>query len=183
MRTTVTKRFLPLLLLPFLSACAATGGAFSCPVTGFMADSNAIAYFARPVKKPGPQDVGVYAEMKNLKGHCALALKKDSARVDLSFDAVVHVKDAPETLAQQNLSYFVAVLDAQDNILQRAQFYITVPFEKDPNSPYPGAAGFVTEEHKVTIPLKVPSDAAERQVVIGFTLTPEQLAFNRARAR
>jgi hypothetical protein len=169
-----------------LTALLALGGctsgreaAFDCPVTGFMDKADSAAFFATPAKEPGPEDVGVYAALKNLRGECRLT-RKGGAEVDVNFDVVAQKTARGQGIARQNLSYFIAVLDADESILQRAQFYTAVDFGADgkgKGKTAPGS-GLTTQEHTVKIPLAAPAEAAKKRVVIGFTLAPEQLEFN-----
>lgn len=141
-----------------------------------MKEADRIAFFGRPLEdaKKGrtPEDVSVAARLANLKGVCKI--RGGKARLEFSFDAVAERKALGKGVPGQNLSYFIAVLGPDEEILQRRQFYTAVEF-KDADT------GVKTEEHDVTVPLADPARAGLYRVLVGFTLTPEQLEFNKRR--
>lgn len=152
-----------------LSACATAGpAAGACPETGFMADADAAPFFAQEAKTQEPSNVNVYAVLKHLRGDCTTG--KADADVDFSFDVIAQKTPLGQGITQQNLSYFIAVMNKDDDILQRQRFYVTVDFGKTDS-------GMQTVEHRVKIPA---GDVAQDRVVVGFTLTPEQAKFNKA---
>jgi hypothetical protein len=153
-----------------------------CPVTGFMEHAQTAAFFANAAKSPKPADVNVYALMKNLKGECALK-GKDEVDISFSFDVVAQKTALGQGIEGQNLSYFVALLSPQDDILQRAHFYTTVTFDKADKDAKKTAAqdsGAVTEEQTIRIPLTKDVDIAQDKLVVGFMLAPQQVEFNKA---
>ncbi len=182
------KKIFAFLVVLALAGCAGhKDDGFVCPETGFMENAAAAAFFAQDVKKPKPADVSVYAVLRNLKGSCSLT-RKNSTEITLRFDAVAQKTAAGKGVATQKLSYFIAILDKNDDILQRASFYTTVGFavnkadtkNSDAGDTGAGDTGVSTEEHTVDLPLAKPEDILKHRIVIGFMLTPEQLAFNRA---
>jgi hypothetical protein len=154
---------IPLLLL---SGCASFSKTeFQCPQTGFMAYADRAVFLASRDKA----DVAVKAYLKNLQGTCDYD-KKDGAVLRFAFDVTAEKTERTQA-TQQNLSYFIAVLDKTENIKQSSQFYVTVPLA-DP-------AGVKTLKHEVKVPLKGKGDSANYKVAVGFSLTPEQYAFNK----
>ncbi len=165
------RNFLYLFPVLCLAACASDKAVFSCPETGLMREAQHAAFFARAAENPTKEDVAVYAELKHPKGECKL--KSDGKLdIEMSLAFVAQKVDTSATQEKQNLSYFIAVLDPEENILQRQNFYTSVMFEKD------AIIGTSIEEHGLYIPVPEASMAGKYKVVAGFALTPEQLKFN-----
>ncbi|MDD9900441.1 MAG: hypothetical protein OXT65_05645 [Alphaproteobacteria bacterium] len=157
-----------------LSGCASLvpgTTALTCPVTGFMHGAEEIVFFGTASKNPGKDDIAAYATLDGLKGHCR---RKSKNNVVADFDFYTYAKKggAGDTLRQQNLSYFIAVLAPDESILQRQVFYVTIPLDKENEN-------LVPAQHSVTIPLPPDADASAYKITIGFTMTPEQRAFAR----
>lgn len=70
------------------------------------------------------------------------------------------------------VTYFVAVTDPDRNILSKKTFTTTVPLS--------GGAGTVEEKLTQVIPAPKTMDARWFEVLVGFQLTPEEVAANRA---
>lgn len=174
------KNFAVLALLA-LAACSGMKDAPSCPEAGFMAEADRISFFGKALEdaKAGrrAEDVSVSARLANLKGVCKI--RGNKAYLDFSVDAVASKTALGRGVASQNLSYFIAVLGPDEEVLQRRQFYTAVEF-KDPDG-RDAEVGFKTEEHEIEIPLADLSKAGMYSVLVGFTLAPEQLEFNRKR--
>jgi hypothetical protein len=73
--------------------------------------------------------------------------------------------------------YFVALIDPQEHVLVQESYQVPIEF-------HPGESYRRTYAEKITIHLPVQNRAAATNyaVVIGFQLTPDQLAFNRSLA-
>ena len=94
-----------------------------------------------------------------------------------------------KTLKRGDFPYFVAVLGPQEEVLQRQSFSTTVPFDNvAPAAPVdasrttavrPGKSGVMIEQHHLRLPAESKDSLRDHKVVIGFELTPAQLAFNR----
>jgi len=72
--------------------------------------------------------------------------------------------------------FFVALIDPQEHVLVQESYQVPIEF-------HPGESYRRTYAEKITIHLPVRNRAAATNyaVVIGFQLTPDQIAFNRAR--
>jgi hypothetical protein len=77
------------------------------------------------------------------------------------------------TIPDTNITYFVAVVDGQRNILQEQDFDVKIKFL--PGETY----RLYTDPVTVHIPTRDPAHSSDH-ILIGFRLTRAQLDFNRA---
>ncbi|MHB0706493.1 hypothetical protein ACX4MT_06105 [Roseomonas mucosa] len=81
------------------------------------------------------------------------------------------------TTRTASLPYFVAVTTADEGrILAKANYTAAVEFPANVNRVQTSG-----EEISIRIPAATPGEAAQRQVLLGFQLSPEELALNRQR--
>ena len=166
-------RFAALLLagLLLLAGCAGKPPAAlpPCPDTGLVLGASQLYDFKADAEKTEPNRI-IAARIDNYRGAC----RYDGAQMDfdLELDFSAWRGAQGTTLERGQFPYFIAVLDAEESVLQRQAFSTTVPFDKT-------GAGLKTEKHRLRLPLAEPKEAAGYKVVIGFQLTPEQLAYNR----
>lgn len=171
------KRVLLCILLSLsLASCETVGLSspqYACPETGVLSHADAAALFARPLAKGAPvhpaADVAVYAGFNRIRSNCAKT--KDGGReIDLALDVAAEKTELGQSVTQEKLTYFVSVIDDAEAVLQRSLFYVTLDFGNNDSVQE-------TLEHRLVIPA---SQVATARIVVGFTLTPEQEAFNKA---
>lgn len=186
------KNLLPLLLLPFLAACqmslpTVNAPPVTCPEVGILPQAEKVVFFAEGATEKNAKNTKSSAAFANYRGGCSV--KKDHVELSMELDFKGARGKAGGALDEQPLGYFIAVLDADENILQRDAFNTALLFND-------AGQGLTQEKHAIVLPLPVdpktgkpPADekdrikAAEemvraRKVVLGFSLTPEQLAYN-----
>lgn len=169
------KKFFLLFSLLFLASCASAEEeqvVNPCPGIGFMEFADSAAFFANAAQKPTPDDVAVYATMRNLAGACESSVN-ERIKIEFAFDLIAQKNKIDYPATQQNLSYFVAVLGPGETVLQRQNFYVTLDFGKE-------VAASSYEEQMVDLPLAAGTNPQSYNIVVGFALTPEQLSFNKA---
>lgn len=140
-----------------------------CPDTGLMLGAAQLYDFKAGAEQTEPNRI-IAASIENYRGACRYENGQMDFELELDFSAWRGAQGT--TLERGQFPYFIAVLDAEESVLQRQGFSTTVPFDKT-------GAGLKTEKHRLRLPLAEPKDAAGYKVVIGFQLTPEQLAYNR----
>lgn len=171
-RRAVSRRMAVLLSgLLLLSGCASTPPADlpSCPDTGLVLGAAQLYDFKAGADKIEPNRI-IAASLENYRGAC----RYDGGQMDFELEVDFSAwRGAMGTgLDRGQFPYFIAVLDPSENVLQRQGFSTTVPLDKT-------GAGLKTEKHRLRLPLADAAAAAGYKVVIGFELTPEQLAYNR----
>ena len=163
-------RYIVLLAAILLSGCAAkTDIDPICPKTGFISNTDRITYLA-----PGgsAKDIVAAATIEGFSGDCRFKDKhNNTVDVALTLPFTASKGKAGGGLKEKELSYFIAVLSPEEEILNRQSFTTMISFDNT-------GTGSTTEEHVIKIPLKARSDAYKYKVIIGFALTPDQLKYN-----
>jgi hypothetical protein len=152
-----------------LAGCGGTQsvGKLSCPTPLIAPDLDAAADL-RPGGS-GPGDVRFGVKLTSVNSNCST--EKVGLSADVRIDFVVARADPKVTRA--DFAYFVAVADAQRNILTKKQYKVDVEF-----SPRLGKLN-VSDQVAVGLPLHDLSNGGKFLIIVGLQLTPEQLEFNR----
>jgi hypothetical protein len=142
-----------------------------CPGSGVVTELASVTRYGGPGHGYG--DLAYRADLGDVSGGCEF--DHGVAKVTIKVTTLAEI--GPAGKAQTiDLPYFVAVVDNKDKIL--AKRVLPNPVEFHPNRSRAGAVDIVTE----AIPVKSPKDSGNYRVVIGFQLTPEELAVNRQAA-
>ncbi|HUZ75554.1 MAG TPA: hypothetical protein VMU87_21425 [Stellaceae bacterium] len=141
----------------------------TCPRVIAAPGTDTIALF-----RPGghsAQDVMVRGKIYQASVHCETEKTGVAAHAELTF----YAERAGLQITDATLPYFVAVVDPTQKVLAQEGFHVHVDFL--PGEPYRKLPA-----EKITIHLPVHSTAAASNyaVVVGFQLTPDQLAYNRS---
>jgi hypothetical protein len=176
---TSSRRLLPLLsvlMLPLLAGCGIFGKQVSleftdedkqrCPPVGIVAYTGEITRFV-----PGPgrttNDVVNRGTISGLTVSCFDT--PTGVDATLSFDISASVADArPSTFV--DLTYFVAVTNDVDQPLERKHYNITVPIADK--------HGSVHQYIGLQVSVGLDGRLEDKEVLIGFELTKEQLTYN-----
>jgi hypothetical protein len=164
-----------LLALGALAGCnnkVADVGAPPCPRVAVLADAAHLAVF-----RDGPgrdlTDIQYEADIGRISGECIYTKKKTSVTVDMKL--LITAKQGPAGRDRAaDFGYFVAVVAGQTNVLARKEFQSKIEFTAD----QPEVA--TVEELQEIIQLKKDQPGSDFDVLVGFKLSPEQVARNRA---
>jgi hypothetical protein len=165
-------RFLaPLLVmvtLAPLAACNRTPPA--CPRASIISDGATVTRFR---EGPGRDltDVTVKGEIVDVAVDCDY----DRRGVDVALQVAIAAERGPaDRTRTAEFDYFVAVADAQRNILAKEVFHVSLRFP--PNQQRTGTV----DEIEPRIPLKDRADGVDYHIIVGFQLTPEEIEWNRS---
>jgi hypothetical protein len=167
-----------LLLLAGLAACGgdnAAQSALKCPQIEIPQDV-ATYYLMRKPNSIDPNDLIASAQLTNTYGDCRYT--KDGVTVAVDVEITARRGHAANLEKTFPVTYFVAVADGQNRILDKATFSAKPPVPLASLSPREA----VREPLEQVIPLTNPADGGSYKIVIGFQLPPEQVEFNRSRA-
>ena len=155
-----------------LAACSGTGQ-IACPHVAIMPELQAVAKFG---PGPGRQDSdAIYgARMLAADSSCSADKKKGGVAVATKL-GVTAVRVKPDVRKGQ-ITYFVAVIDRRQTILNKREFVI------DLNFPAAQSRVEITEQLEEFIPLAKDTNGADYGIVIGFELAPDELQYNRDHA-
>lgn len=152
-----------------LAGCGGTKsvGKLACPTPLIAPDLEAAADL-RPGGS-GPDDVRFGVKLTSVNSKCS------SEKVGLSADVRIGfvVARADPKLTRAEFAYFVAVADAQRNILTKREYKVSIEFSPRLNRLN------VSDEVEVGLPLHDLSNGGKYLIIVGLQLTPEQLEFNR----
>ncbi|HTY69126.1 MAG TPA: hypothetical protein VMH36_20905 [Alphaproteobacteria bacterium] len=160
-----------LALAAFASGCGSDKAEPACPRGVIPADAAAITRF-----RDGPgrdlTDVVVNANILNiLVDRCKY--DKNSVAVTNFQIAVTADRGPADRSKAADFEYWVAVVDPERKILTRETFNLHFDFSELNH------VGIVVADLEPRIPLPDVMKAPEYQIVVGFQLTPDELAWNR----
>ena len=154
-----------------IAACSSLtgGGSVACPHAIIMPELRVVAKFG---PGPGRQDSdAIYgASLQAVDNSCSMDKKKKGITVETKLN-VRAVRLKPEVRKGQ-ATYFVAVIDRKQTILEKRDFVIDLDFPAS-QSILP-----INDEIEEFIPLPTDRTGADYVIVIGFELTPEERQYN-----
>jgi hypothetical protein len=169
------RRFLWLALAgAALAGCStAKDDAKDCPRLAILDDVGRLTKFR---EGPGRDltDVAYTARLTNADGFCTT--DKSGVKVEMKVSVVVERGPAASG-SPVDLQYFVAITNADRQIVAKEVFPTRIPFEANQR-----VAGSV-EEIEERIPLPRGADPSDYSIVAGFQLTPEEIEYNRRGGR
>lgn len=152
-----------------LSACGSKPDA-ACPRGVIPADAAKVTHF-----RDGPGhdliDVVNEGEIQNILVQCTY--DKKVINVDLQV-AIVASRGPADRTRVADFEYFVAIVDPQDKILAKQPFKVHFEFKDNRNH-----LGTV-EQLVPKIPVEDVLKGPQYQIIVGFQLTPDELAWNRS---
>lgn len=183
----MTKTAIPAALLAatLLGACSGgSGGGLSaalsgrglppCPRVAMLGDAVDLTRF-RAGARPDLATMEVDARLTGVQARCEYAPR--NAGVDITLYVQVSAERGPAATGRSvQVPYFVAVTERDESrILNRGTDAVTIPFTANSNTN--AVAG---EEMMIRLPGD-PNLSATRQILIGFVLSPDEVALNRRR--
>lgn len=170
-----TRALLPLVLLVFVAACSSDESPPpGCPVTNFVNDLDHVTAFTDDAVGD-LTDVRFDAQLTSLSAICNF--ESDELVMDIAFQVLASRGPANKD-NQAAVTYFIAIADQTGTIIAKETFDNILPFKGNLRRVA------IKDEFEPTIPYPADRKTLNRyRVLIGFQLTPEQLAYNRARRR
>jgi hypothetical protein len=168
-------RFLRRAVVPGVLALAVAGcfgstdstGKLVCPTPVIAPDLDAAATLRDGGS--GPTDIRYGIKFMTVKTNCRTEKIGLTAETRVTFVAA----RSDQTVSHGEFAYFVAVADAQRNILNKKQY--TVSFDFVPRQKQLQ----ISDQFAVGLPLHDLSDGGKYVIIVGLQLSPEQLDFNR----
>jgi len=161
-----------------LMACASESDeareAGGCPSGAALADAATVTKL-RPGGGKDLTDVVMTAELAKPEVGCDY--DKDESKVEAKFSFPVTVRRGPAATGEpQTLTYFVAVVDLDNNVVAKQSFARDISLEQT-------AVSF--SENPDAIVFTIPKDKKPvgYEVLVGFQLSQDELAYNREKHR
>lgn len=175
----------PAVFLP-LSGCDAINGLFNsepqitldpgpvCPATGVLSDAASVTKL-RPGTSPAmtrAADIAFQALMSQAQLDCNYDRTANTLVVNVKF-AVRASRGPALTGADPQLPFFVAIVDADNNVL------VKDVYNSDPQMSGRPSATYTETVSNFPVPLAMDRRPSDYEILTGFQLTPDELAYNR----
>ncbi len=144
-----------------------------CPQIGIISDAADLTRF-REGAQADLTALVVNASLSGFQAKCDYTSKHDGLQVSVTPNFTVE-RGPASTGSSVDVPYMVAVVGANDQVISRATYTMRVSFP--PNVAKVSSQG---EEVAITLTGGV-AEAAKRRVLLGFVLSPQELAANRRR--
>ncbi|HWK46121.1 MAG TPA: hypothetical protein VNT30_15475 [Stellaceae bacterium] len=140
----------------------------ACPRLAVAGDLAQLTEFKGPGQGVG--DVAVTGQIRSFEGTCSF----DGKGVTINSTVTIVGRMGPAAQGRSHdYTYFIAITDPKNTIVTEQTFTSPIQF---PNGE---VVGGIAEQLTERIPLPKDGKAQGYRVIIGFRLTPEQLAYNR----
>jgi hypothetical protein len=145
-----------------------------CPSTGVLSDAVTVTKL-RPgtqAASPSPANIAFTAEMSQAKLDCNYNRGQNKLSVDINF-AVKATRGPAAMGADPQLDFFVAVVDADNNVLSKTVYHGKPDMAGRPTNVYTQSVD------NFPVPLGMDKRPYDYEILTGFQLTPDELAYNR----
>jgi len=157
-------------LAALLTGCASDKAQPACPGGVIPADASKVTRF-RDATGRDLTDVISEGTIQDILVQCKYV--KNVVDVDLQI-AIIAARGPADRSRVAEFEYFVAIVDPQQNIVAKEPFRIR--FEFSDNRTQLGAV----EQIEPKLPLPDTSKGDQYKILVGFQLTPDELAWNRS---
>ncbi len=183
------RRFIvPLLFTGFLplTGCQTLGGLFDstpqitlspgpiCPATAVLSEAAMVTKLkpGTPATMSRAADVAFQAEMSQARLDCNYNRADNKLTVTVNF-AVRATRGPSAAPSDPQLPFFVAIIDADDNVL------VKNVYNSQPQMAGRKANTYTETISNLPVPLGMDKEPSDYEILTGFQLTPDELAYNR----
>jgi hypothetical protein len=145
-----------------------------CPASAVLSDAVVVTKLkpGTPPGQPNPANVVFTAEMSQAKLDCDFNREKNTLSVDINF-AVKAARGPAGMGADPQLDFFVAVVDADNNIISKTVYHGQPDLRGKQSNVY------TQKVNNFPVPLAMDKRPYDYEILTGFQLTPDELAYNR----
>src|SRR5262249_31664023 len=145
-----------------------------CPASAVLADAAVVTKLkpGSPVQRD-PANVLFTAEMAQPMLACNYDREANKLSVDISF-GIRASRGAAAAGPDPRLPFFIAIVDVDNNVVSKKLF------QAEPAMGGKAQNIFTENVNKFVVPLAMDKRPADYEILTGFQLTPEELAYNRA---
>lgn len=146
--------------------------ALPCPSVGILGGSEELTLFSG--RGNDITDIVLTGEMERVLSQCEYDIDDGIILVDLAFRGTAEIGPAA-TAREISVPFFIALTEVDARVLRKDVFDLTLTFPGNQRS-----TTFIHTIEEVKVPFVARVDGSSYEILIGFQLTPEQLAFNRS---
>jgi hypothetical protein len=143
----------------------------SCPTVSVLADAAAVTKYRSP-RGRDLTDVVLDARVTGARGECSFSRREVTMNLAVGFDFAIGPANRDRSV---DLSYFVAIVDPQNNVVVREEMPIQLQV------PVNQSRVTYSEELEPRIPYRERANLVGYRIFVGLVLTPEEAQANRRR--
>jgi hypothetical protein len=145
-----------------------------CPATGVLSDAASVTKLrpGTPAAMTKPADVSFQALMSQAQLDCNYDRVANTLVVNVKF-AIKASRGPALSGANPQLPFFVAIIDADNNVL------VKNVYNSDPQMSGRPSATYTETVSNFPVPLAEDRRPSDYEILTGFQLTPDELAYNR----
>ena len=145
-----------------------------CPATAVLSDAATVAKLRPGVAGAMAKgtDVSFQAQMSQARLDCNYNRAENKLAISVKF-AVKASRGPAATAANPQLPYFVAIVDSDNNVLVKNVYNSQPQMEGRTNNTYTETVS------DLPVPLAMDRRPSDYEILTGFQLTPDELAYNR----
>jgi hypothetical protein len=145
-----------------------------CPASAVLSDAVVVTKLrpGTPPGQPNAANVAFTAEMSQAKLDCNFNREKNTLSVDINF-AVKAARGPAGMGAEPQLDFFVAVVDADNNIISKTVYH------GQPDLRGKQANVYTQKVDNFPVVMAMDKRPYDYEILTGFQLTPDELAYNR----
>ncbi len=146
----------------------------ACPATAVLSDATTVTKLKPDASAAMPKtaDVAFQAEMSQAKLDCNYNRNDNKLAVSLSF-AIRAARGPAAAMADPQLPFFVAIIDSDNNIVAKSVYTSQPQMSGRASNTYTEAVS------SFPVPLAMDRQPSDYEILTGFQLTPDELAYNR----
>lgn len=145
--------------------------ALPCPSVGVLSGTENLTLFSG--RGNDVTDIVLKAEIERVVNRCEYDIDDGIIYVDLAFRGSAEIGPAA-TSREITVPVFIALTEIDARVLRKDEFQLTLAFEGNQR-----ATSFIHTIEETKVPYVARIDGSAYEILVGFQLTPEQLAFNR----
>ncbi|AWY99789.1 hypothetical protein RHODOSMS8_00231 [Rhodobiaceae bacterium] len=159
-----------------LSACTSEAQinlqrALPCPGVGILGGTENLTSFSGAGNDI--TDIALTAELERVVSRCEYDIDDGIIYVDLAIRGVAEVGPAA-TSREVTVPMFIALTEINSRVLRKDTFLLPLTFEGNQRS-----TSFIHTIEETKVPYVARIDGSAYEILVGFQLTPEELAYNK----
>jgi hypothetical protein len=145
-----------------------------CPATAVLADAATVAKLKSGISgaTAKPADVSFQAEMSQARLDCNYDRADNKLTISVKF-AVKASRGPAAAATNPQLPYFIAIIDTDNNVLVKNVYNSRPQMDGRTNNTYTETVS------DLPVPLAMDRRPSDYEILTGFQLTPDELAYNR----